>query len=127
MKFPLLDQLLNSPKSKPQAQQPQQPLPKSKTWQRLELVGLGFLGYSISQYLGFLAAGYPKLSFGAIIVMVGIAVAILTVGYENWLGIQLRGLHRGFLGVLIGFAPSFVFGAVFLLAITAGVYVAVGK
>lgn len=88
-------------------------------------LGLGFLGCASVQFLSFLGFGFPKVSFGAGLLLLCILLAIIIAGAINWQGLRNQG-YAGHDHVLVGFLPSIILGSLFLIFAIAGWYLAVG-
>lgn len=87
--------------------------------------GMAYCGYATFQLLGFIASAFPSSRVGAIGIIILLMLIIVAMGVTNWCGLYYKKL-----GILtrsesvIGFAPTFVFGSLALLAVSIGVTIA---
>lgn len=86
----------------------------------LLLTGLSLSGFSLAQLLAFVAASYSQARFGAVLLLIAIAVCIAIVGLANWVGLQIKGNKSGF---ILGFAPAIAVGLLFVVAVACGLYI----
>ena len=87
--------------------------------------GLVFCGYGFFQLMGFVMAAYPASRSGAIALIILGLLFIIALGVTNWCGLYYQ--RNGVIDrtqSIVGFAPTFVFGTVALVAVIVGVYAA---
>lgn len=91
----------------------------------LFLSGLAFTSFSVVMLLSFVGASYPSTKVGVNLILLVVFLLIIAGGINDAIKLYLEGyssFNRD--SLLIAFAPAFVVGIIFLVAIACGYYAA---
>ena len=83
--------------------------------------GCCFSGYCFFQLIGMVIKGFPEARIGAIALAIIGLLLILGLGFYNWCGLWYKtGGSLSKNQSLVGFAPTYVFGSMAVLALIVG-------
>lgn len=92
-----------------------------KMTKNMVYIGLCFSGYAFFQLLGMVIKGIPESRTGAIALAITGLLLILILGFYNWCGLWYQSSgHLSKNQSLVGFAPTYVFGSMAIVALIVG-------